>query len=742
MKLGCLLRPSAIVILIMISSCAEEPQGSNRQEGKTSLEKTSVLNSQDGIYLKDKQENTIRVIGAGRVENKKIKFVCNTAESCEIPNKLFDNDVDVVETTDTEFIGGTILDLEDMSLQNISNLKRFTLIKRKNKIVVTVRFRNKAFPAEVTVEPPTDGSVGPVDAPKGGSVQLDASPPCSGTCSSYMLPFDDFADLNAIPAEDWEVEKWTIGETVLAAQAVPNLKKIIVKQTKNGLKIKIKFRKKRMINLVANSSECRVGPLLPLSLSAPKDVCTPADLAAMAPTGHYRLVCDVDLAGVNWTPLAKFSGRFDGNNHVIKNLHLTQSIADTDMTGERLAGFFSSVSGSVYNVAFSNATVLVSDSDRTGLIAGTLANGAQIKNIIFSGSIESTNRGFIGGIAGTIKDDVSIEKICANTAVTLNGPHARDSAAGGIIGFVDMTRDSSSSLDSISFKGSVIAPAWPLHSAQYSYSTALKTYGVAGGIVGYSPRYAIIIKNIAFDGRAAGTEVGGILGVGAALISDSQVAGTILIAATERNDAFAGGVAGLFGVLLTKTFLPAGAKGGKIERVKSSIDIIGPVSSFGGENLGGAFVGGLVGELSANNGQNGINSTITDSYSEGLIKIDMNKIILGVGALDVGGLVGWVSYCTTNTLISNSYSVSSIDAPKPSSFVSFYNVGGLIGAGEKTENCYKNSYWNVKASGVSSSAGGTGLTTTEMTQQSYFNGWDFTNTWKLGSGYPTLRSTP
>lgn len=55
------------------------------------------------------------------------------------------------------------------------------------------------------------------------------------------------------------------------------------------------------------------------------EVRTVEDLMAMTedPIGHYRLMNDLDLAGVEWTPL-DFRGKFDGNGFAIINLTLTK----------------------------------------------------------------------------------------------------------------------------------------------------------------------------------------------------------------------------------------------------------------------------------------------------------------------------------------------------------------------------------------------------------------------------------
>ena len=117
---------------------------------------------------------------------------------------------------------------------------------------------------------------------------------------------------------------------------------------------------------------------------------------------------------------------------------------------------------------------------------------------------------------------------------------------------------------------------------------------------------------------------------------------------------------------------------------------------------GNRYVGGLVGR---NVG------TITNCYSTSSISANVN----------VGGLVGTNGYCDWLTCyygtISNCYSTGSVDGHE--------YVGGLVGHQGNGE--IKDSFWDIETSGQTTSAGGTGKTTTEMQMQVTFTdaGWDF-----------------
>ncbi|WP_370574628.1 GLUG motif-containing protein [Methanomethylovorans sp.] len=126
------------------------------------------------------------------------------------------------------------------------------------------------------------------------------------------------------------------------------------------------------------------------------------------------------------------------------------------------------------------------------------------------------------------------------------------------------------------------------------------------------------------------------------------------------------------------------------------------------------MVGGLVGSNSG---------TIINSYSTGDVS----------GHDIVGGLVGVNDFGGT---ITNSYSTGYATGEE--------SVGGLVGYFSRAVT---NSYWDIETSGQSSSVGGEGRTTKEMTYlpaDNTYVGWDFETIWsidkKINGGYPYLQS--
>ncbi|MCX5644469.1 MAG: hypothetical protein NTZ17_07260 [Phycisphaerae bacterium] len=148
------------------------------------------------------------------------------------------------------------------------------------------------------------------------------------------------------------------------------------------------------------------------------------------------------------------------------------------------------------------------------------------------------------------------------------------------------------------------------------------------------------------------------------------------------------------------------AKGGTVTRCYST-----------GAVRGNFYVGGLVGE-------NGTNGTVTHCYSASTVG----------GKVSVGGLVGsntlgWVDTEELFGSVTQCYSTGAVSG----------SGGGLVGSGSSGVLL---SVWDMKTSGLSVSAGGVGLTTTEMMDPFMLglNGFANDPNWVLDPGrdYPRL----
>ena len=130
------------------------------------------------------------------------------------------------------------------------------------------------------------------------------------------------------------------------------------------------------------------------------------------------LEADIDLTGVDFTPIPTFGGTFEGQGHTISGLFLTGSgnvrglfryiqptgaVRDLNVTGtispsdrkNTLGGLVGENHGAITNCSFSGT---VSGADSIGGIAGINEAQGQIINCTFSGSV--TGEHYVGGIAG------------------------------------------------------------------------------------------------------------------------------------------------------------------------------------------------------------------------------------------------------------------------------------------------------------------------------------------------------
>ena len=124
-------------------------------------------------------------------------------------------------------------------------------------------------------------------------------------------------------------------------------------------------------------------------------------------------------------------------------------------------------------------------------------------------------------------------------------------------------------------------------------------------------------------------------------------------------------------------------------------------------------VGGLVGY---NDG-----GTVAQCYATGSV----------TGQNYVGGLVGWLDDGT----ISECYSTGAVTGTTA-------DIGGLVGY--STSGAVDFSLWDIETSGITESAGGTGLPTNQMKDPGTYDAWDFDTVWYMleGGSYPYLRNLP
>lgn len=170
---------------------------------------------------------------------------------------------------------------------------------------------------------------------------------------------------------------------------------------------------------------------------------------------YFKLTADIDLSGGIWMPIGKyynkgygngenrlFFGKFDGNGHVIKNMHIQWKGTEAWSAW----GLFSTLQGAsstnlttVTNLIIENATVEkepgfdpYGPGYKVGVVAGEIYGNTELSNIIIRGSeitdkdeTYDINREIkIGGIAGNVQTDSKNEtfrifNIAADTKINM-----------------------------------------------------------------------------------------------------------------------------------------------------------------------------------------------------------------------------------------------------------------------------------------------------------------------------------
>ncbi|MFQ6724588.1 MAG: hypothetical protein ACLRFE_04600 [Clostridia bacterium] len=147
--------------------------------------------------------------------------------------------------------------------------------------------------------------------------------------------------------------------------------------------------------------------------------------------GTFILNADIDLGGINWTPV-NFSGTFKSStnkNHTISNFTIV---------GDNIAhaGFFYNiVASTINNITFSNVKLTsTTNLETAGIVAGLIRGNAVVKNVnVINAQISTTKTKYTGGIAGYIENIITKIEKCTIQGLTINETSLN---VGGIAGYV------------------------------------------------------------------------------------------------------------------------------------------------------------------------------------------------------------------------------------------------------------------------------------------------------------------
>lgn len=261
---------------------------------------------------------------------------------------------------------------------------------------------------------------------------------------------------------------------------------------------------------------------------APYVIADASDLAAIAtcPGGTFVQTDDVDLSGVDWSPIGgpatPFTGAYDGQDHTIRNLAIGNA---------SYAALFA-VAGdgaTVSNLSLLDVTVGVDATPVAAALVGTTPNDTvvSITNVTIDGavadgpSIRGSN--FVGGVVGIADGRVVLSGV--DVRLDLEAHQSTDGALNGAGGLVGRAGDGLTARN-VTHVGDVtsaglnvgglvgrIDGAGDLTNARHTGDVT--GHGFVGGLLG-NPGAPLHLRDVEAHGAVAGTgtdNVGGLIGI-------------------------------------------------------------------------------------------------------------------------------------------------------------------------------------------------------------------------------------
>ena len=268
---------------------------------------------------------------------------------------------------------------------------------------------------------------------------------------------------------------------------------------------------------------------------------------------NCTLAADIDLTGIDWTPIGnyetQYTGTFDGKDKTITGLTVTTSDYYVG-----LFGYLGSV-GTVKNVKLEGVQI-TSDNSSVYVVGVVGCSWGTIENCSVSGSV--SGYGYVGGVAG--QNNGTIENCSVSSSVSgdvfvggvtgrnngniencsVAGSVSGDGYVGGVAGWNDRTIENCSAAGSVSGSSCVGGVAGENRGTvtACTASNSVSRGGFAGGVVGLN-KYRLIAC-IASGSVSGGAHVGGVLGYnqGGNLTACYHVTGSV------SGDLYVGGVLG------------------------------------------------------------------------------------------------------------------------------------------------------------------------------------------------------
>ena len=475
--------------------------------------------------------------------------------------------------------------------------------------------------------------------------------------------------------------------------------------------------------------------------------------------GTYHLTNNIDLSGAEWQPIAftenAFSGVFDGQGYVIKNMKITGE-------QESYCGLFGLVDGTIKNVGLENTLIDVTG-ERSWAIGGVVGFlRGSVENCYNSGKINAECKSAdVGGLVGSSFSSASSIRNCYNLG-SVNASTYGSGRAGGIAGY------SYGNIQNC------------YNSATINCFVSSNADAVAGGIVGSGQTVENCYNNGTVTASTSGEHsdngfgsnsyAGGVAGEAGSSANISKCYNTGEVKSAYSYWAYAGGIAGhVESISTTSNGAPVSSKS-KIELSYNTGNVSASASSHS------AFAGGIAGYGSANGNLPYTEVTVESCYNKGAVTSNSYRANSGgifgttVGIITIrncfnmggiksfdanascaGGLVGDGSSSSPMSIM-NCYNTGTINATATS--MSFFYPGGIVGNCSHSnastmdiKNCYyldniRTAFGENRWSDGPSLANVRLLTNAEMLRQDSYVGYDFSSVWGINStinkGYPYL----
>jgi uncharacterized repeat protein (TIGR02543 family) len=323
-------------------------------------------------------------------------------------------------------------------------------------------------------------------------------------------------------------------------------------------------------------------------------------------SGTYFLVNDIDLGGVEWTPIGTdttpFKGILDGKGFTIRNLKIT--------TSQIYVGLFGFNEGIITNLNLDYVDINVNGAMYAGSFIGYNNTNGDINNLkALNGKITISknyfNTSIVGGLIGFQNTDLSINYSSNSLLIT----EGLIDILGGLIGN-SMTVTISNcyntaSMDGISEVGGLVGKA---DSATISnsfnlgnVSSDVDSSSRGGGLVGYASVFVDISTSFNLGSVVGNAQVGGLVGrVGNITISNSFNRGSVVGYSPISR---VGGLAGLVSIArVTNSFNSGSVSGYHVDGnglFSGQVNIIisysvNLINSFNFGNINGNIVPNLI----------------------------------------------------------------------------------------------------------------------------------------------------